>query len=73
MISKVACEARVHFWVVDNRYVRWRCRDRQCPAVIKAKHDNQIAMHVWDLVTNQVWDDFEAAEPQEQENHHGSV
>ena len=73
MIAKVACGARVHFWIVDSRYLRWRCRDRRCPAVIKARQLGLVAIHVWDLETDQMWDDFEAAEPQTKEDHHGPV
>lgn len=73
MISKLACTARVHAWVVDKRYVSIRCRDPYCPDVVKAKAAGEVAFHVFDLLEDQQWTEFQAATPIKEEVHHGTV
>lgn len=59
-VRKLTCEARVHLWLTDRRYVSRRCDDRRCREAQWAKQRGQIAIHVWDTHTDEQWTTYDA-------------
>lgn len=62
MTVKIACDVRVHAWLVDRRYLQWHCHDRRCVEVQLAKRTGEKAIHVWDLETDETWTTYIPAE-----------
>jgi hypothetical protein len=52
------CPARHHARIVDDRFLRIRCTDRNCPYVREAKPLGLQVFHVWDLETRAEWTDY---------------
>lgn len=59
----VGCEGHTSFLLIDRRYIRWRCMDRNCPDVRDARKRGMWAFHVHDIVTGESWTEDEPAMP----------
>ncbi len=51
-VRRLVCSVRTHAFVTNRRYVSIRCHDRRCLEWQWAKQHGQIAIHVWDIVTD---------------------
>lgn len=56
----IGCAARTHLILVDSRFLRWRCVDRNCPDVVEAKRRGAKAYHVKDLIERKQWTEYES-------------
>lgn len=61
-VRLVGCVGHTHLIIRENRYLRWRCRDRHCEDAEKARATGQRAFHVFDLETRTIETEFEEAE-----------
>lgn len=60
-VQRIGCSGHTHFVIIDGRYARWRCKDRNCDCAAKAHATGQWAFHVHDLQTGEQWTEWEPA------------
>ncbi len=65
-VLPVGCEARVWFVIIDDRYIRWRCTDRNCEDARDAKSEGRRAFHMYDIRTGAQWTEEEPDREAEQ-------
>lgn len=58
-LQMVGCVGHTHAVLIDRRYLRWRCADRNCPDARKAHGKGLWAFHVLDLETDEIRSEFE--------------
>jgi hypothetical protein len=57
----VGCDGHTEFLLIDERYIRWRCTDRNCPEMLAAKRRGMWLFHVFDTVTKERTNEEEPA------------
>ena len=55
----VGCEGHTEFLLIDGRYIRWRCTDRNCPDVQRVKQRGAWVFHVFDTRSGKRWTEVE--------------
>ena len=55
----IGCDGHTHVVLIDARYLRWRCTDRNCPDARRAQRRGVWLFHVHDTHTGERWNEEE--------------
>ncbi len=59
-VLPVGCDDAVRFVIIDDRFIRWRCTDKNCGDVQEARDLGCHAFHLFDLESGTQWSEYVA-------------